>query len=144
MINHFTTNQEEQSNLPGIIFYDGTCGICNGFVQFVLQHERTERYQFSALQSSYAAAYLPPEFRENLKSIVLLQGDNIYTKSDAVLTILRELRKPWQYGYHLKLLPAILRDFVYDLIASMRHRISRNHRCNLTQRPDTNRFRNDW
>ena len=42
-----------------VIFFDGVCGLCNGFVDFVLPRDKEERLLFSPLQSESASDYLP-------------------------------------------------------------------------------------
>lgn len=41
-----------------IILYDGICGLCNRFVQFVLRHDSHDRFRFAALQTDFAACIL--------------------------------------------------------------------------------------
>ena len=40
-------------NEPGrpIVLYDGVCGLCDKFVQFVIRRDRAEEVRFAALQS---------------------------------------------------------------------------------------------
>ena len=37
-----------------VLFFDGVCGLCHGFVQFVLKADTHKIFLFSFLQSDYA------------------------------------------------------------------------------------------
>ena len=41
-----------------ILFYDGVCGLCNRFVQFVLRRDPNAVFRFAPLQSALAASVL--------------------------------------------------------------------------------------
>ena len=61
------------------------------------------------------------EFK-NLKTIIFLENDKIYTRSTAALKISKHLNGAWsllQAGY---IFPAFLRDGVYNFIAKNRYK----------------------
>ncbi len=106
-----------------LILYDGVCALCNGWVKFVLRFDRNEKFQFAALQSEYARGTLA---RRNvsipeLSSIVLVLPNEVYTRSDAALSILAELSFPWSIFVTLKIIPRFLRDAVYNFVAAIRY-----------------------
>jgi predicted DCC family thiol-disulfide oxidoreductase YuxK len=35
---------------PATILFDGVCNLCNGFVQFVVRHDRPGRFRFASLR----------------------------------------------------------------------------------------------
>jgi predicted DCC family thiol-disulfide oxidoreductase YuxK len=39
-----------------LIFFDGVCNLCNGFVQFVIERDPEARFRFAPLQSDAARA----------------------------------------------------------------------------------------
>jgi predicted DCC family thiol-disulfide oxidoreductase YuxK len=41
-----------------IVLFDGVCGLCNRFVQFVLRHDSSDLFRFAPLQSALAAGIL--------------------------------------------------------------------------------------
>lgn len=97
---------------PGLIFYDGDCGLCHRFVRFVLSEEPAgEGFHFSPLASG--------------DSIVVRTGDDrTLLRSDAVIYVLGRLGGFWRLlGAALRLVPRPLRDAVYSLVASMRRRL---------------------
>jgi len=52
----------------------------------------------------------------------LIEGDRLYARSTAVLRILLKLRFPWPLLYACVIVPRVIRDSVYDLIAHRRYR----------------------
>ena len=56
------------------------------------------------------------------RTILLLDGDEVYMRSAAVLRSLRHLRGPVRWLQPLLLIPAFLRDPLYDLVARNRYR----------------------
>ena len=106
-----------------ILFFDGVCNLCNSSVQFIIRRDRNERFLFASLQSEKAKKTLPAKYRveDDLKSLVLKDGDRLKTKSSAALTIARDLSGLWPFLYLLMIIPKALRDFVYDLIARNRY-----------------------
>lgn len=107
-----------------IIFFDGVCNLCTGSVHFILKRDPQEKFKFASLQSRYAELHLQPFgfTKSQLSTIVLLKDNQVYTKSDAALEIVRHLTFPWSMFYGLKIIPTRLRNFVYDRIAGYRYR----------------------
>ena len=56
-----------------IIFFDGYCGLCNGFVDFILKFDKNAVFKFSPLQSEFAKTKLNQSDVEDLKSVVVLK-----------------------------------------------------------------------
>lgn len=107
----------------GIIFFDGECNLCNGFVNFVIDHDKKNLFQFSSLQSSFAKQALGNISEESgLSTVIFKSKDSLYFKSDAALEISKSLSGLWPVFYIFKIVPKFVRDFMYDFIASHRYR----------------------
>lgn len=106
-----------------ILFFDGICGICNRFVRFVLKHDQSQNIKFAPLQGQTALRLLAPELRENMPSLVLVEGDVQLTHSDAALRLLCYFGGAWRALGLLRYIPRPLRDGCYNAIARMRYRI---------------------
>lgn len=108
-----------------IVLFDGTCNLCNGTVDWILRHDRVGKFRFEPLQSVVGqemVAKACPGIQAG-ESIVLIDDDVCYTKSTAVLRIALHLGGPWRYIARLLLLvPPLVRDTVYGVIAANRHR----------------------
>jgi len=103
-----------------IVFFDGVCGLCNGFVDFLVQHDRTRVLRYAPLQGTTAAQF--ERFPRHLDSVVVVHGDRVLVKSDAALTALSRLGGVWRLTAVARVIPRVLRDSVYDLIARNRYR----------------------
>lgn len=110
-----------------IVLFDGVCNLCNGFVQFVLRHERDRepRLRFAALQSTVGSELLTAHGLDpaSLDSVVLIEGGTARTCSDAVLGVLRHLRAPWRLARIFGVLPRFVRDAGYRVVARSRYRL---------------------
>jgi predicted DCC family thiol-disulfide oxidoreductase YuxK len=116
---------------PSVVLYDGVCGLCNRYVQFVLARDRRGRFQFAPLQGPFAARALArhglvaPDVPD---SIVLLEAagtpaERARLRSDAVLRIVAQLGGAWRLATVLRVIPGFLRDAVYAVVARIRYRI---------------------
>lgn len=116
---------------PPILLYDGVCGLCNRFVQFILRHDREAKFKFASLQSEVAARILSRHASNpkdlNTVYVVLdyeLEGERLLARSDAAIFVLKELGTPWTAAaWMVQHLPKYLRDFGYNLAARSRYRI---------------------
>src|SRR5207244_5401306 len=80
---HFTLSLHDALPIcPGIpratLYYDGECGLCDRFVQFVLRHDPRGHFQFATLQSESGRQVLSrvglPE--NDLRTVVLVEDGN--------------------------------------------------------------------
>jgi len=111
------------ATLPRVILYDGECGLCDRLVQWVLARDRAGVFRFAALQSDWAQAVLRSHAlpTTDFDSMVLIESDRVFLRSDAVLHVLRGLPR-WRVAYGLIILPNGLRDAIYVWIARRRKR----------------------
>jgi len=106
-----------------ILFFDGICGLCNGFIDFLLQEERAPVYQFSPLQGDAAGHYLDEAHRSQLDSLALWEDHTVLRKSSAALKCLVDIGGIWGLFRIFYLIPTSVRDRVYDVIASNRYQM---------------------
>ena len=106
-----------------IVLYDGVCGLCDRFVQFVLTRDSSGRVKFAQLQSERGKDLLRkfglPE--KELSFVVLVEGERCSVKSSAVLRTLRYLDGPWRAASFLRIVPPIISDAMYDFVARNRY-----------------------
>jgi predicted DCC family thiol-disulfide oxidoreductase YuxK len=132
-----------------ILLYDGVCGLCNRFVQFVLKRDAEDRFRFASLQSDLAATILQRHHRDphDLDTLYLVTNyqepdERLTARSDAVLAVLRQLGGFWRTAaFALQLLPRWLRDWKYSLVARTRYRLfGKYDACPLPREKDRHRF----
>lgn len=118
-------SKEGRDNTEMVILFDGVCNLCNGFVQFVIKRDRRNVFQFASLQSVYGTGLLN-HYRFNSKTyetILLYNGKDLDTRSDAVINIVRELGGAWKMVAVLKIIPRFFRNWVYDLVSVNRYKV---------------------
>jgi len=127
-------------NAPrAVVLFDGVCNLCNGFVQFVIPRDPLGHVRFAALQSEAARRLMAQAgvTPGGADSIVLVEGQHAFVRSDAALRIARQLRFPWPILYGLVVVPRPLRDWVYDIVARHRyHWFGRREVC-MVPGPET-------
>lgn len=116
---------------PGrhLVLYDGLCGLCDGFVRFVLARDGRRLFHFAALQSSIgrellAALGKDPDRMETVYVIVDYESQTrrALRRAAAALFVCKQLGWPWRAAAALGWAPATLLDRVYDLVAAHRYR----------------------
>ncbi|KAM7254013.1 hypothetical protein ACFE04_031695 [Oxalis oulophora] len=118
-----------------IMLFDGVCNLCNGGVRFVRNVDPNRRIRYEALQSEAGMNLLRRSGRapDDISSVVLVEKDRSYIKSEAVLKIMEYLDLPFpQLAFFLHLMPLFVRDFVYDNVANNRYNIfGRSDSCEI-------------
>jgi len=106
-----------------VLFYDGYCNLCSGFVQFVMVRDRASRVSYAPLQSSEVGHFLSKHNVDaaRLDTMVCAVGERVYTKSTAVIKILQYLPGGWWAVRLLLVIPAFIRDWAYDVVGRRRY-----------------------
>ncbi|KAJ4718375.1 Dcc family protein chloroplastic-like [Melia azedarach] len=129
-----TSSFFERDSRP-IMLYDGVCNLCNGGVKFVRDNDRNRRVRYEALQSEAGKNLLRRSGRapDDISSVVLVEKDRSYIKSNAVLKIMEYIGLPFpQLAFFLQFVPQFVRDFAYDNVAINRYNIfGRTDSCEL-------------
>jgi predicted DCC family thiol-disulfide oxidoreductase YuxK len=106
-----------------VILFDGVCNLCNASVHFIIRNDPRRIFRFAALQSPAAAALLQSASAGPLPdSLVLVENNQVHTRSTAILRIARRLRSPFPLAVAFIILPTPLRDWIYNIIARRRYR----------------------
>ena len=126
-----------------IILFDGVCNFCNRTVNVIIEHDKDVQFQFAASQST-AGIDLLQKFDLDQKasgSVILIDNEIIYTKTDAVIQIATQLSGWPRLFMGLKFVPKSLRDFAYDLIAKNRYTLfGKRATCRMPEVSERNRF----
>lgn len=123
-----------------IIYFDGVCGLCNRFVNFLIKIDKDDIYRFATLQSE-AAKKLNIDEVHNLSTVVFQEHNKIRIKSNAVIHILYHKGGAWKLIILLKLFPRFLRDFVYDFVAKKRYKwFGKNNNCRVPTKTEQVKF----
>jgi predicted DCC family thiol-disulfide oxidoreductase YuxK len=134
-----------------ILLFDGTCGLCHGFVQFLLKRDRKGTMRLTTLEGPIGNAILARHpVATGVDSVVWVDrradgrtgGQEIVTvKSDAALTAFRYLGLPWSLLSWSRIVPRFIRDRVYDFVARNRYQwFGRFDSCPLPSAEDRARY----
>ncbi len=102
------------------VFFDGVCGLCNAFIDFLLVKDKNDVLLFAPLQGETAREYIQNIDPSNLKTVVFYSDGKLFTKSDAVIEIFRSLGGIWKLAVVFKFIPRKLRDFFYNIVSENR------------------------
>ena len=135
-----------------LVVFDGHCGLCNGWVRWLLCHDTQDRLRFAA-SSSPAVAPLLARHAELLEpggvpgTVLVFRnplepGEQALTRFAATLALLTELPRPWPaVAAALRWIPSFLSDPLYRLVARWRYRIrGRLESCPIPAAEDRARF----
>lgn len=124
-----------------IIYFDGVCGLCNGFVDFILNVDSKNIFKFSPLQSDFALKTLPPQFTHDLDSVVVMIEGKTFRKGAAVLAVFNQLGGGWKILSLATVLPDGLINSGYDFVANNRYKIfGKKETCRLPTPEERARF----
>ena len=107
-----------------LVLFDGVCNLCNGSVKFLIKRDKKKKFRYASLQSNIGQKVLWEIDLDPKKtdSIVFLAEGATFTKSTAALRIAKSLGGIWSILEVLLLIPAPIRNLVYDVIAKNRYK----------------------
>lgn len=126
-----------------VVLFDGVCNLCNGLVAFLIPRDPDGRLQFAALQSDAGQELLARHGlpTEGFDSFVLVEGERLYTKSDAAIRVAELLGWPYRAVCVGRLIPRGLRDSLYDVVANNRYDLfGRKDQCMVPDEDVSDRF----
>ena len=105
-----------------VLLFDGVCGLCNQFIEFVMANDHSGQFKFSPLQGQWAKDNLEdPKLAENLDTFILV-GEKTEFRSTAVARVLVGLGGIWRIlGTFILWVPTPIRDFVYRWVVRNRY-----------------------
>lgn len=126
-----------------IILFDGVCNLCNSSIDFILKRDKGNRFLVGSLQEEPGKTLLLRYHAkaDYLDSLVLLENEKIFFKSTAALKIARNLSGLWPLFYGFILIPAFIRDPIYDWIGKNRYRwFGRRNTCRIPTQEEKSKF----
>jgi predicted DCC family thiol-disulfide oxidoreductase YuxK len=118
----------ELQNLPKekkIILFDGVCNLCDASVHYVIKYDKNDLFRFVALQSDLGQRIVKHIGinSNHIDSVILYEpGVAYYYKSSAVVEIAKGLSGIFTWATLFQILPTVLRDYVYDYVATNRYK----------------------
>lgn len=125
-----------------IVFYDGACGFCNHWVQWILERDKNDKFLFSSLQSGFGQKFLTDRNLPNrvFDTLYLWKPERFYlSKFQAILTITTEIGGLYSLASIGQLIPDFIGNSVYNIISNNRKKLSRN-KCFLPDEIQRKKF----
>jgi len=125
------------------VLYDGVCGLCSRLLQFLLEHDDAAVFTFASLQSPVGRAMVErfggdPNELTTFRVVANHRGNQpqMFSRSSAALFVAGQLGWPWKAAVVAGVLPTVMLDHVYNVVARNRYRMfGRFEQC-LTPRPE--------
>ncbi|WP_418509881.1 thiol-disulfide oxidoreductase DCC family protein [Corallibacter sp.] len=108
-----------------LVLFDGVCNLCNTSIQYIIKRDSKNLFMFTALQSDFGKHIISHFNIDTTKidSIILYHPEKgISYKSTAALKIAAKLGFPLNLMAVFLLVPAFIRNWVYDFIAKNRYK----------------------
>ncbi|APY07056.1 thiol-disulfide oxidoreductase [Winogradskyella sp. J14-2] len=109
-----------------LILFDGVCNLCNSSVLYVIKRDTKNKFLFAPLQSDIGKS-ITSQFKidtNKVDSILLYNPleQKVYHKSTAALYVAKQLNFPTKLMAIFFLIPAFIRNWVYDFVAKNRYK----------------------
>jgi predicted DCC family thiol-disulfide oxidoreductase YuxK len=107
-----------------ILLFDGVCNLCNNTVLFVIKRDRKKQIRFGAIQSQEGKKLLQSFGidQQYLGSLIFIDEGKVYLKSSGALRLSKYLSGLWPLLYALMVIPAFIRNPIYDFVAANRYK----------------------
>lgn len=128
-----------------VVLFDGVCRLCGAWARFLIQFDRAHTFKLATVQSEEGKAILqwfglPTDYYETM---VLIEGNRAYTKSTAFIRVVARLPFPWPLAAITWVVPAFVRNWLYDRIALNRYSLFGKYElCVLPDSDHERRFLN--
>src|SRR5690606_4252905 len=119
---------------------------CYGVINCHIRLDHTANYKYASQQSNDGKQIMQDVgfAKENLGTVVFIQGSEAYVRSDAALRIAKALGGAWSLVYVLRVVPRCIRDAVYAFVAERRYRwFGRQDSCMVPTADTARRFIQD-
>lgn len=126
-----------------IVLFDGVCNLCNNAVDFIITRDFKGKFKVGPLQDELTKKILDDYQikKDYLDSLVFIHKEAVFYKSRAALEIARNLTGLWPLMYIFIIVPAIIRDPIYDWIARNRYKwFGKKETCRLPTIDEKKRF----
>lgn len=106
-----------------ILLFDGVCNLCSSSVNFIIEHDKKDRFKFASIQSEIGKELLKKYAIDTsiTDSVVLIEHNSCYTRSTAALIISKHLNGLYPMLYIFIIVPPFIRNGIYDYIAKNRY-----------------------
>lgn len=136
-------SNESAGAAQAVIVFDGVCVLCNGWVRFLLRQDRQQHYCFAAMQSASGRRLLKEHGLDpdDPVSFLLVEDGRAWRNTDAIRRVVASLGGFWCLAHVIVLMPRVVRDALYRLVARNRYRwFGKHDSCYLPSMEENSRF----
>jgi predicted DCC family thiol-disulfide oxidoreductase YuxK len=115
-----------------IVFYDGTCVLCNRAAQILMKADKKKQLHYALLQSEKVKMYLTSKGQDisNMNTFVYSAKGKVYIKSRAALEVFQKSVWWGKLAYLFVLVPPFIRNGIYMLVSRNRYKwFGRSEEC---------------
>ena len=108
-----------------LVIFDGVCNLCNASTIYIIKRDRNDIFRFAPLQSEIGQKIIKAyNIDTNKTDSILLYAPNkgLFSRSTAVLKIASKLSFPTSLYAIFLIIPAFIRNVVYNYIARNRYK----------------------
>lgn len=112
-----------------LVIYDNSCSLCNRSKNFIASH--SDNFTFLPLSNLTEDIIIKFNINTNIDSIICIKNNQVYYYADAIIEIAKSMHKYSWTAKLLALLPRILRNKIYILIAENRYLLNHRGYCSV-------------
>ena len=133
-------------DLNNVIIFDGVCVLCNSLVDFLIKRDIDHSFKFLTAQSSLGqrlmdTAGIESSLQTGEIRLIFFDKNRPKIKSDAVISILVKLGSGYKFAKFFYLVPRVIRDFCYQVVATRRYKwFGKTIQCRIPTESDVDRF----
>lgn len=105
-----------------ILVYDGVCVLCSRFMTFVDRVDKKDLFRFATLQGE-DGIMIKNKILDSVEkeTVILIHNGEYKLYSSVSFHVFYLLGYPYKFLYPLIIIPAFIRDWVYNIIAQNRY-----------------------
>ncbi len=132
-----TPSRSKIDNDSNVVFFDGVCGLCNAFVDFLLKYDKKKKLNYAPLQGkTFKNLCADPAILESVEpflnqnklerpyyaTVFYWENGRLWNNSNAALKAVASLDGVWALSSILLLVPVFVRDFAYRAVSNNRYK----------------------
>ena len=132
MIHWFTFDSNWIKAKPkqtGIVYFDGVCGMCNSFINFLISEDKSDTLQYAPLQGATAKDNVDPKFLQNLSTVVYQENGKTFSELNAIIKAVSSLGGIWKLTLIFRLVPNFIGNRIYQFVSANRYKWFGKKRC---------------
>jgi len=105
-----------------LFIFDGVCVLCSTSARWLMRYDKNDTFRFMPAQSTTGLSIYKHYGIAMNDTYLLLDEGILYRKSDGYLHICSLLGGWWRILLVFHLIPAVVRDTIYDIVARNRYK----------------------